>query len=215
VKRLLFALALATLCSCKNPKVESLETQNAQLRERLQKLQYENAQLRETAQYHFQLGQRYVSSRKWAEACASFRTVISNYPNDPLAQTARTALGEAEREQAAETKNQLDAEIKKRATQEKERAEAGEPIDYGVFFAKTNTGLQIDKRYRFTACINHAPCLNSETQIPFQPICSLELQLSEDDVARYERGLAGASKYCGIIVAGMLDDGKIGIYRLH
>jgi tetratricopeptide (TPR) repeat protein len=205
MQKIFLVIALLALISgCNEAELKTLREENAQLRSKIEVLIEENRKLKETAEFHFQTGQEYMQSKNWESAASEFQTVLDKYPNDPLNEYAKSMLSKAK-----------DAISEEQAKQAKELAESGEPIDYGLFYAKSKTGMNVDKRYRFVACINQIPCFNSSDPSirTRQNICSVSPQF--DDPSEYERWLSGGQEYCGEMVAGMQWGGRIAVYRLH
>lgn len=205
MQKIFLVIALLALISgCDEAELKTLREENARLRSEIEVLIEENRKLKETAEFHFQAGQEYMQSKDWESAASEFQTVLDKYPNDPLNEHAKSMLSKA--------KDAISEEQAKRA---KELAESGEAIDYGLFYAKSKTGMNVDKRYRFVACINQIPCINSPDPSirTSQNICSVSPQF--DDPSEYERWLSVGQEYCGEMVAGIQWGGRIAVYRLH
>lgn len=203
LKITLIALS-ALLLGCNDAEIKFLKEENATLKVQIKALAEENKKLKETAEYHFKSGQDHMMSGDWKSAAAEFQIVIDKYPNDPLTENSKSMLLQANSAIADEV-----------ARHEKELSERGEPIEYGEFYAKTKTGMPIGKRYRFTACINQIPCINSQDPSirSKQSVCSVSPEF--DDPDEYASFLSEGRQYCGEIVAGMQWGGTVAVYRLH
>ena len=201
------------LTGCNESELKSLNDENLKLKKEIATLEIEIKKLHETAEYHFRLGQDYLSSDNWDSAIESFNTVIKKYPNDSLVTPARKSLIEAEGKRQAYQEKAAEEERVQNEEREKEIAKSGEEIYYGDFYAKSRTGLTIGKRFKFSACMNQTPCLRNPDALVDQTICSIEPQF--DDQAEYEHWLGTGEKYCGNIVASMLWGGTIAVHRLH
>lgn len=206
-------LLTIALVGCQGSEVDQLKTENVRLRSEVDKLTAENMQLKATAEYHFRLGRDYLSSNQFDSAIAAFQTVIDKYPQDSLVGPARESLIHAEKERNAERDKRNEEARAVEEARDREVADSGEPVDFGVFYAKSKTGMQVGKRYRFRACLNQIPCVNSAEHGVSQSICSVDPQF--DDVSEYERWLSSGQSHCGTIVAAMQYGGSIGVYRLH
>ncbi len=99
------------------------------------------------------------------------------------------------------------------ASSDVDKAMAGERIDYGLFYAKSHTGLVLNKRYRFTACLSTTPCLSEGAMGGNQKLCPVIM--SFDDVSEYENWLRDGADHCGTIVASMTSQGRVAVHRLH
>lgn len=149
-----------------------------------------------------------IAAWKHKEQCEQMKETMLPFMKERQAQI----LKEGEKTRKSEPGRY--AELPQKATQDKETAMAGEPIEYEKFYAMTEIGMPVGKRYRFYACLDVPSYLYSADDSKSQSIVSLDMS-AFDDVEEYRRWLEGGKKHCGWIVAAMTARGKIGIFRLH
>lgn len=213
--RVLFVIFLSLLLSgCNESEVNALKERNQDLRDEITSLKEQIELLQQTADFHFKQGKDYIKQKKFDAAIDSFNTVIEKYPNDLLVASAKIAVEEASKARDEQIAKEVEVKRAEAMAHEKETAKSGEATSYENFYAKSKTGLNIGKRYRFDACLSSAgDCIYSISENMGQMICGIEPEF--DDPSEYEAALRGGTKYCSTIVASMRYGGIIGIHRLH
>jgi hypothetical protein len=154
MKKILYSTVLAPAIiislGCNNSELMALRKENQELKSELQDQgqkinakQMEIDKLKETPEFHYQNGIKLLNDKDFEGSIKEFETVISNWPNHPMAaispkqiKSAREGISKAEAEKR-------DAE---RAAKE------GERISYDTFYAMTEShSIQLGKRYTFRA----------------------------------------------------------------
>lgn len=215
VMRIVVLLGLVAIASgCSNSELNAAKKENLELKAQVALLHAEVEKLKETADFVYKKGQEQLKANELEGAAKSFEDVIRKYPNDPLVGPARTAHKEAiemiERKAAEAAKeNEVKAEAYR-----KEIAESGEEIEYAAFYAKSQIGLPIGKRFRFNACVSStATCIENTSKYGGQSICDVEPQF--EDSAEYENFLRVGRPQCGVVVVSLLHGGRLAMHRLH
>jgi len=91
-KFIIFILLVGFNFGCTQQEKNELRSENEKLKNKVTALKQEIAKLKETADYHYQQGIDFISSKKYEEAKTEFETVIGKYPTSPLFTSAKQQL---------------------------------------------------------------------------------------------------------------------------
>lgn len=104
-------------------KVSSLQSENETMKSKVDSLEQKLSRLKETADYHYQQGVDFLSSKNYEGAKKEFQTVIEKYPTSPLVISANQQLPKVDSLLAeSEAEQQVEEETRKEEQQKQEQA---------------------------------------------------------------------------------------------
>jgi hypothetical protein len=154
------------------------------------------------ADYFYGMGSYLQATGNLSGAKEAFEAVLAKFPASDVVDKAKQRLADVETAIASQEQAKL-----------AEEQENGTPIAYVDFYAKSHTGLEVGKRYRFRAAIDQMLCLSDTPDDLTHINCGTEAAFDSD--AEYEAFLRGPERVMGTIVASMSSGaGRIQIHKV-
>ena len=180
-------------------------------------LEQENAKLRETADSYYKHGAELKSAGDYAGARDTFSAILTKFPTSELVSYARTEVGSLDDLIAQAQADAAEADRRKQEEQERQAREKGEPIDYDILYGKVNgAGLPLGKRFRFSADLQLGSGRFCGLNPPGRPASMyMGCHPGFEDEVQYEHALRTEGGKGVTVVASMAPDGYLTILKIE